>query len=83
MGLIGSEAALPELLRALSDSQAVVRRKAAEALGRIGSQGAIAGLRLATADPDKVVGKKAAEALGRISLRGPGFTHPPATDMEC
>ncbi|MCU7242198.1 MAG: HEAT repeat domain-containing protein, partial [Microcystis aeruginosa WS75] len=63
---IGSETAIPGLLKALEDSDKYVRRKAAEALGNIGSETAIPGLLKALEDSDRYVRAKAVEALGNI-----------------
>ncbi|CCI30625.1 Similar to tr/Q8YVS1/Q8YVS1 (fragment) [Microcystis sp. T1-4] len=66
LGKIGSEAAIPGLLKALEDSNEDVRSNAAEALGKIGSETAIPGLLKALKDSDWDVCEEAAEALGKI-----------------
>ncbi|MFM7355074.1 MAG: HEAT repeat domain-containing protein, partial [Microcystis aeruginosa] len=66
LGKIGSETAIPGLLKALEDSDDDVRRKAAEALAKIGSETAIAGLLKALEDSYFEVRMSAAEALGKI-----------------
>ncbi|AKV65434.1 hypothetical protein VL20_199 [Microcystis panniformis FACHB-1757] len=63
---IGSETAIPELLKALEDSDKNVRRKAAFALAEIGSETAIAGLLKALEHSDDYVRVYAAFALGKI-----------------
>ncbi|BBH41625.1 hypothetical protein myaer102_42430 [Microcystis viridis NIES-102] len=54
MGKIGSETAIPELLKALKDSDESVRGNAAEALGKIGSEAAMTGLIKCLKNPDFV-----------------------------
>ncbi len=66
MGNIGSETAIPGLLKALEDSNKDVRMYAAEALGKISSETAIPGLLKALEHSDVYVRWKAAEALGNI-----------------
>ncbi|REJ42490.1 MAG: TIR domain-containing protein [Microcystis flos-aquae DF17] len=63
---IGSETAIPELLKALEDSDKNVRRKAAFALAEIGSETAIAGLLKALEHSYGSVRENAAFALGKI-----------------
>jgi len=71
--LVGSETAIPELLKALERSDDVRRyvdedvlRDAAEALAKIGSETAIPGLLKALEDSNSYVRGNAAEALGKI-----------------
>jgi vesicle coat complex subunit len=66
LGKIGSETAIPGLLKALEDSDSLVREEAAEVLGNIGSETAIPGLLKALEDSNKDVRMYAAEALGNI-----------------
>jgi hypothetical protein len=66
LGNIGSETAIPGLLKALEDSDEGVRGEAAVALGKIGSETAIPELLKALEHSNKDVRWKAAEALGKI-----------------
>ena len=66
LGLTKSNQVVNELLKALKDSDGVVRRNAVEALGKIGTETAIAGLLKALEESNKDVRWKAAFALGDI-----------------
>jgi HEAT repeat protein len=66
LGLTKSNEVVNELLKALKDSDGVVRRKAAEALGKIGSETAIPGLLKALEHSDEYVRGRAAVALAKI-----------------
>ena len=66
LGLTKSNQVVNELLKALKDSDGVVRRNAVEALGKIGTETAIAGLLKALEESNKDVRWKAAFALGKI-----------------
>jgi HEAT repeat protein len=65
LGLLGSEAASPGLLKALDDHPEV-RWRAAEALGQLGSEAAIPGLLKALDNQDSEVRWRAAVALGQL-----------------
>jgi hypothetical protein len=56
-----------ELVKALNDRNSIVRRSAAEALGKIGSDAAIEELVKALNHEDSDVRRSAAEALGKIA----------------
>jgi len=64
----GHRSEISSLIRALADSDAVIRENAAEALGRAGpgAEPAIPALILLLSDKDPFVNGKAADALGRI-----------------
>ncbi|MGB5770830.1 MAG: HEAT repeat domain-containing protein [Crocosphaera sp.] len=66
LGNIGNEAAVPVLIKALSDSDSYVRSSAAEALVNIGNEAAVRGLIQALSDSDSDLRWRAAEALGNI-----------------
>ncbi|GCL54088.1 HEAT domain protein repeat-containing protein [Microcystis aeruginosa NIES-3806] len=66
LGLTKSNQVVNELLKALKDSDGVVRRNAVEALGKIGTETAIAGLLKALEDSHWNVRANAAFALGNI-----------------
>jgi HEAT repeat protein len=66
LGKIGSETAIPGLLKALEHSNKDVRWDAAEALAKIGSETAIPGLLKALEDSDWYVRRNAAFALAKI-----------------
>ncbi|MBE9244986.1 HEAT repeat domain-containing protein [Microcystis aeruginosa LEGE 00239] len=66
LGLTKSNEVVNELLKALKDSDGVVRRNAVEALGKIGTETAIPGLLKALEESNKDVRWKAAFALGKI-----------------
>jgi uncharacterized UBP type Zn finger protein len=70
LGRIG-EAAVPDLTRQLTDSDPLIRKRAADVLARIGPQAekAVPDLVEALEDEDEAVRKSAALALGQI---GPG-----------
>ncbi|MFM6406832.1 MAG: NACHT domain-containing protein, partial [Microcystis sp.] len=63
---IGSETAIPRLLKTLEHPNKYIRREAAEALGNIGTETAIPGLLKAFEDSDDDVRREAAEALAKI-----------------
>jgi len=66
LGHIGSEAAIPALLKAIEDSNEHVRWRAAEALGHIGSEAAIPALLKAIEDSSESVRWSTAYALGQL-----------------
>ncbi len=63
---IGSEAAIPGLLKLVKDSKSYVRRRAAYALGEIGDKAAIPELLKLVEDSKSDVRSRAAEILGKI-----------------
>ena len=67
LGKIGSEAAIPPLVKALEHSNSDVRSSAVSALAQIGSEAAIPGLLQALEHSDSDVRSSAANALGQIS----------------
>ncbi|MGB3515378.1 MAG: HEAT repeat domain-containing protein, partial [Elainellaceae cyanobacterium] len=66
LGAIGSEAAIPGLLKVIEHSDEDVRRTAVESLGAIGSEAVIPGLIKALKVSNWKVRRTAAEALGAI-----------------
>jgi HEAT repeat protein/3',5'-cyclic AMP phosphodiesterase CpdA len=66
LGKIGSDAAIPELVKALNHEDSSVCWRAAKALGKIGSDAAIPELVQALNHEDSYVRESAAEALGKI-----------------
>ncbi|MEO0458140.1 MAG: HEAT repeat domain-containing protein, partial [Cyanobacteria bacterium P01_A01_bin.114] len=66
LGKVGSDIAIPGLLKALEDVDSAVRRSAANALEKIGSDIAIPGLLKALEDADRDVRRSAADVLGKI-----------------
>ncbi|NEO31400.1 MAG: TIR domain-containing protein [Symploca sp. SIO3C6] len=66
LGNIGSQAAVPALIKTLEDQDCSVRGRAAEALGNIGSQAAVPALIKTLEDQDCSVCGRAAESLGNI-----------------
>ena len=65
MSKIGTETAIPGLLKALEDSNEFVRWNAAFALGEIGSKTAIPGLLKALSDAEDSVRFSATDAIGK------------------
>ncbi|MCC3500614.1 MAG: HEAT repeat domain-containing protein [Microcoleus sp. PH2017_15_JOR_U_A] len=66
LGEVRSDEAIPGLLKFVEDSDAYVRKKAADALGNIGDYRAIPGLLKLVEDSDSSVRWRAADALGKI-----------------
>jgi HEAT repeat protein len=71
LGNIGSEAAIPELLKLVQDSDSTVRWRAVNALGSIGSEVAVPGLLKLMEHSGSDVRRRAAEALGKIAKKHP------------
>ncbi len=76
-GVMGPAApfAVPALVSALQDKQALVREQAAFGLGRIASAQALSALEKARADPASTLARKAENAIARIKARA---SAPPA-----
>jgi len=66
LGEMRAEAAVPVFITALRDPDALLRRLAAEALGKVGDKRAERPLRLALKDDNASVRKAAAKALRRL-----------------
>lgn len=62
----GAEAVVPDLLRALGDSDELVRASAAEALGLLGAESALPSLRAAERDSSELVRAMAAAAVDSL-----------------
>ncbi|CAE7707562.1 ILA [Symbiodinium sp. CCMP2592] len=74
LGFMGTEAVLPELLKALGDSDKWVRASAAEALSFFGKEAAkkaVPQLLQALLDRDREVRQRVAQALGSIGREAP------------
>lgn len=71
LGDLGDPTVVDALVeRTLSDPEALVRRRSAEALGRIGSEQALEGLRVALSDPNREVRLAVVKAIGKIDPAG-------------
>ncbi len=66
LGKTESEAAIPELLKALEDSNSAVRGSVAAALGKLGSEAAMTGLLQAIEHSNSAVRGSVAAALGKL-----------------
>ncbi|MFN8374919.1 MAG: HEAT repeat domain-containing protein [Anaerolineae bacterium] len=66
LGTTGSNSAVPELMKALTNRPSEIRAAAARALGNIGDPTAVPALAELLKDSDSIVSMAAAEALGSI-----------------
>ncbi len=66
LGKLGSQEAVPSLMRAIQDKDELVRGSAAKALGRMSVQEAVPALIETLRDQDFTVGNEAAQALAKI-----------------
>jgi HEAT repeat protein len=67
LGEMGDPEAVPVLITALRDPDALLRRLAADALGKLGDARAERPLRVALKDDNAIVAKSAAKALRRLT----------------